>query len=366
MIDYSNSILALIASLLNHYGHSTKHQTLPELDKLLIKDYNNIIVMLFDGMGTAIIEKHLSNDTFLRKHLKSSLSSVFPPTTTAATTTIETGLSPIEHGWLGWSLYFDEIDANVNLFPNTISGSGGIQAADYHVARKYIPYKDVFTKIRETGNAEAYYVSPFSSYNCKTLDAVFNTVQTLSKSDKRKYIYSYWHQPDFNMHELGTESEIVKKDILDINDRVERLSKSLKDTLLIVTADHGLIDTTWKSLTDYPSITDCLRRAPCLESRALAFFIKPGMEALFEREFTKYFSDCYKLYTKQEVIESKIFGNGTPNKRSFGFIGEYLAIAFSNISIESSASTEHAQFKAAHAGLTENELSIPFIAIDLC
>jgi len=105
-VDYNNSLLALIASVQKHYGVPTSHKTLKTLDDLLEKNYKNVVVMLFDGLGTAVLKKHLPEEAFLRRHLKETISSVFPPTTVAATVTLGSGLSPIEHGWLGWSLYF--------------------------------------------------------------------------------------------------------------------------------------------------------------------------------------------------------------------------------------------------------------------
>lgn len=144
--EYDKSLLSLASSVLKHFGAESSHASYPYVDDLIAKDYMNVVVMLFDGLGTKILDKHLPEDSFLRKHFVESFSSVFPPTTTAATVSIESGLSPAEHGWLGWSLYFSSIDTTVSIFPNTISGSKGVQAAQYHVARKFLPYKNIFTK----------------------------------------------------------------------------------------------------------------------------------------------------------------------------------------------------------------------------
>ena len=221
-IDYDNSLLSLVSSVLKHYKVDTAHPTLPEADGLLNGNYKNVVVMLFDGMGTAILEKHLRPDSFLRSHLERTISSVFPPTTTAATVTMETGLSPIEHGWLGWSLYFDEIGENVNIFPNTLSGSAGIPAADYGVAQRYIPYTDIFEKIDRQEGVKAYRVSPFSSYRSKSASEICDTVKKLCGEDGRKYIYTYWHQPDYDMHDLGTAHEKITEDIAEIKaERIE-------------------------------------------------------------------------------------------------------------------------------------------------
>ncbi len=273
-IDYGNSLLSLSSSVLSYYGVGTHHNTLAALDKLLIKNYKNLVVMLFDGMGTAILEKHLPKDAFLRRNIKGVFSSVFPPTTTAATLSMMTGLSPIEHGWLGWSLYFDEIGANVSIFPNTLSGSGGLPAADYNVAERCLPYKTIFEKINEASNGEvrANCVSPYSSYKSQSVEEIIETVKTLCNEDGRCFIYTYWPQPDYDMHELGTSDSRITNIIKDINYSVEDMCASLSDTLLIITADHGLVDTGWRFISDYPDIAECLVRAPSIETRACAFF----------------------------------------------------------------------------------------------
>ena len=94
--DYENSILSVVSSVLNHYGvKDCPHPTQKKVDELLKRDPRNVVILLFDGMGINIIEKHLPKDSFLRTHLMTTVSSVFPPTTVAATTTIQSGRSPL-------------------------------------------------------------------------------------------------------------------------------------------------------------------------------------------------------------------------------------------------------------------------------
>ena len=64
--NYDRSILSIASSVLNHFGvKDCQHKTLPEFDKLLEKDYKNIIVMLFDGLGTSTLKYHLEENDFL-------------------------------------------------------------------------------------------------------------------------------------------------------------------------------------------------------------------------------------------------------------------------------------------------------------
>lgn len=367
--DYDNSILALCSSVLSYYGVKTNHRTLSDTDVLLEKNYKNVVVMLFDGMGTAILEKYLdelNKRSFFRRNFKKTISSVFPPTTTAATMTMETGLSPIEHGWLGWSLYFSEINQTVSIFPNTISGSNGAEAADYNVARRYISFDNVYEKIEKAtaGDVKAFCVSPFSSFHSQSSQEICDTVVSLCSESGRKYIYTYWHQPDYDMHDLGTNHRKITENIELFDSQVEKMCSALTDTLVIVTADHGLIDTDWRFLPDFPEMEACFIRRPSIESRALTFFIKDGMHKVFETEFQNNFGEFYKLMTKREVLNMKLFGDGIPHPKSLDFIGDYLAAATGTTSIESFPSQTHDLFRAAHAGLTEDEMNIPLIVFE--
>lgn len=364
MPNYNKSLLSLISSVLKYYGYKTEHATLPALDELLNKNYKNVVVMLFDGMGDEIMKRHLSKDDFLSRNQRDVISSVFPPTTTAATTTMECGLSPIEHGWLGWTLYFEEINKSVSLFPNTEILTNN-QAADFHVAERYLCYESVFEKIKKAtnGQVKADIVSVFSEYKTDSVDSICNVVERLCGDSEKRYIYTYYKQPDYDMHGLGVGHDSVHKQIRKINDRVQEMCERLEDTLVIVTADHGLLDIEWKHLKDYPDICDCLERIPTVEMRALNFYIKAGREEEFEKAFNMHFSDDYELMTKEQALESKIFGPGMPHAEINKILGEYIAVAKGPVSINV-APDKAFLFKAAHAGTTADEYNVPFIVIE--
>lgn len=369
MIRYEKSLLALTASVLSHYGVPTKHATLPEADALLRKNYQNVVVLLFDGMGCNALRRHLREDSFLRRHCHGTLCSVFPPTTTAATTTAESGLSPIEHGWLGWTLRFREVDANVSAFSNVLAGTDGTPAADYPLARTHLAYKTVFEQIREAtgGRVAAHHVSNFSTTSPRhydTAEALCHAVGELCRGGGRKFVYGYWNQPDYDMHDYGVDHPRIAADLTEIDATVKALAERLTDTLLIVTADHGLINTEWRFLSDYPAILDCLTRAPSVEPRAMSLFVKDSERERFETLFSQAFGDAYILCTRERILAEGYFGDGTPHPRVADFIGDYVAIATGNVSIEPCAPRTEDMFRAAHAGLTAEEMEIPFVVIE--
>lgn len=362
--DYDRSILSISASVLKYFGvKDCSHKTLPEFDEFLKKDYKNIIVMLFDGLGVSAINQHLSENDFLRKHLVCPISSVYPSTTVAATTAIESGYSPAETAWLGWDLYFEEIGENVTIFRNTLQKNGKI-AAKYNVAKKYIPYKRIFQRIEEVrGRKTAYCVSAFSKYRSRSVRHICKTVKRISKRRKQKYIYTYWHQPDNIMHIYGVSSTEVKYEIQMINKEVENLCKNLKNSLVIVTADHGQTDCVNKYLEDYPVLTDMLKIPPSVETRALSLFVNEGKAEAFKEEFNKYFGSDFRLMTKEEVFSEGLFGCGEAHKKTSDFIGDFLAVATGNVMLN----FKRSDFEAigGHAGLTKEEMTVPFIAIEV-
>jgi len=318
--------------------------------------------MLFDGMGMDALEHHLPEDSFLRCHLFKTISSVFPPTTTAATTSILSGLTPYEHGWLGWSLYFKEIDKIVDLYPNTVKDSNGVQAADYHVAGKYIPFQTIGSAIDRAGHGRMVTIAPFDGHRITKHDELFSTVRLICGEPGNKFVYAYWNQPDDIMHKTGCHGELAKEMMGRINRSVEALCGTLHDTLLLVIADHGHIDTRYKFICDYPQIVSTLERPFAIESRSAAFYVKSDCRGRFEAEFTKAFGDAFLLLTRDEVLEKGLFGSGAQHPRFLESIGDYLAIATGDVAL--AFSREARQFVSNHAGLTEQEMDVPLIVIE--
>jgi len=191
--DYDHSIVSVTNSVLRAFGAQRRHTSLPLLDDALARGYRNVVLMLFDGMGTEALETHLPDNSFLRRHVVDTLSSVFPSTTSAALPSIESGLTPYEHGWLGWNLYFRELDQIVDLFPNTVKDSHGVPAAEFHAARTFLPFETITPAIVQAGLGRMITISPYDGIRVSTQDALFDAVRNTCGEPGRKYIYAYWN-----------------------------------------------------------------------------------------------------------------------------------------------------------------------------
>mgnify|MGYP003419721700 CR=1 FL=1 len=88
------------------------------------------------------------------------------------------------------------------------------------------------------------------------------------------------------MHEYGTTSQIVKVKLLEIEEQVEKLANELpNETIVLITADHGLIDVDPIELNNYPDFVDCLSKPFAGEGRFAQFYVKEGMQSIFEELF---------------------------------------------------------------------------------
>lgn len=362
--DYNNCLVNLISSILKYFEADYYHSTLKDVDRILSDNqFKNVVLILNDGLGTNILERTLNKDDFLIKNKLRDITSVFPATTTASTTSITTGLTPMEHCWIGWYLYVADIDKTIVTYLNTLKDSN-IPAADYNVPKKYFPYKSVFENINEKGKYKAFNISPYGDvkYDFEHPNDMYANITELCNNEGKKFMYAYYHNPDHLMHDYGVNHQTVKENIEYINDSIEKLCENMTDTLVIVTADHGLIDVEYKNLTDYPTLKSMLLRETSIEPRAVNFFIKPGMNQKFEIEFKKYFGEDFILLTKEQVFARNVFGFGDENIRFKSCIGDYLAIGISNIAILDEY--DENPLIANHAGITEDETVVPLILIN--
>lgn len=168
--NYNECITNLACSIRKYFKLDYKHNTIEYIDKILEeKQPKNVVTILCDGMGSNIIDRILTKDSFLIKHRIKPITTVFPATTVAATTSAMTGLNPIETAMLGWNMYYKPLNKIITTFLNCEKGDSKYiklkEAEEYK--HKNMITKSIMEEINEKGNDSSYILFPFGMSHMK-------------------------------------------------------------------------------------------------------------------------------------------------------------------------------------------------------
>lgn len=359
--DYQNSILNVTSSILKYYNVTTKVPSIKLLDDTLKKGYRNVVYILVDALGIDVLKRHEDISPFLNADKAKDITSVFPPTTVSATTSVLTGLPPIETGWLGWCQYVKEVDKSVIFFMNKDYYDDKTKF-DKNISEEYCPVKQIYELIEEK-NSDVKTIEIFPAFKEKEHDTFMKQCQSIvghCKKQGKHFIYTYWDKLDTIMHDKGPGAIETNKMLRTIEQGYVYLKEHLdEDTLIILIADHGQVDVCPIELRRYSELWETFAHEPSIESRATAFFIKEGKKEKFESIFQHYFKDYFMLLKSEDVLSMNLFGYGNEHPKTKEFIGDYMAIAIDHYYFKNAEGTYF--MKGQHAGLLEEEMMVPLI-----
>lgn len=364
--DYDHSILGIPNSILKHYGISNDYPTLPVLDKALAKNYKNVVLLILDGLGTDMLNHNMHVFSFLRRNIKDKITSVFPPTTTSATTTYYSSLPPISHGWIGWSPYFKEHNRVIELFRNKDLYTQ--KNLDIEPVSNMLHYEHITTQITQI-NKDVTTTKVFPAFmpnGAKNFAELCQKIQAQTNQQGNQFILAYWNDPDHTSHEFGPYSKEVKLTIKNINQHIKNMCQNLKDTLVIISADHGQIEVSdIVYIDEYDGVVDCLQAPLSIDERVSAIFLKEGAEQKFKQLFEQYFSKDFILIKSDDALAQNLFGKGVIHPKVKDFLGDYLIISTSTKSLRQRLpnSAPEPKLKGAHSGLLKKEMLVPLILI---
>jgi len=380
--NYKNgSIVNLMSSIKRTFGGNSKYAPLENFDFSNFSG-KNIVLIVIDGLGYDFLTKH-GKDSFLHKNLKRKMTSVFPATTASAMTTYSTGLAPQQHALTGWFMFLKEIGAISVILPFTT------RAGDLRLSEGKIKYKDIYNEKSFfddlKGNSfsikdKAYIDSDYSrltdgkakKLSFSNLNGFFKQInKALNATKERKYILAYWAKLDAACHEKGTDSIEAKKHFDELDKKIKSFSKSLKNknATLIISADHGLINTKEKNkiieLKNHPKFVETLAMPLSGEPRVVYCYVKPQKVKEFENYVKTEFKNACDLYKSDDLIKSDYFGLFEPNQKLKDRIGDYTLIMKENYIMKDLVLGEEQHiYVGNHGGMSEEEMFVPLIVIE--
>lgn len=378
--NYKNSsIVNLMSSLCQSMNYSTPYAPYTGLDKQKLQSYDNIILLVIDGLGYNFIQQ-VGKDSFFQKHLQDRLTSIFPSTTASAITAYSTGLSTQQHALTGWFVYFREV---------AMAGIGLPFTARAKNTPLPLPAKKImnFSNLYDNIDRSSYYIVPSSIKDTETTDVLAGKsqrrgysnltgfgkqiVQTISKDDSTKYIYAYWPNFDKLCHFNGVGSNKTKEHFQQLNDFVVNLSKKLSNTnsLLLVSSDHGMLDIKPENhiyMKDHPKLAETLVMPLSGEPRIPYCYVKASRIDDFLEYMEKHLSYAYRVKKSTDLIAENYFGLGKENIRLRDRIGDFTLLPKGDYVFKDGVMGEKIHdFIGYHAGSSPQEMYIPLVVKEL-
>ncbi len=338
----------------------------------------NIVLLVLDGLGDGQVAQ-LPATSWLRRHQRVRLTSVFPSTTATAVTTFLTGAAPQQHGLTGWHMYFRELGSVLAILPGRPRFGGGPLSQAGVPVGELLGHRSLYDRLA----VDSHVVSPAyiaqSDFNrahlgraqlhaYRGLAEMLTTIAAVVRDgSSRQFVYAYWPELDSIGHAAGSGSAAARAHLLELDAALAALHEALRgtDTLLLVTADHGMLDTTESdriSLDDHPVLADCLALPLCGEPRLAYCYLRPGRERVFENYVRSALASVAELRPSRELLAEGWFGPGEPHPRLAERIGDYVLILQDRYVIKDWLPFEPRYVQVGvHGGLSTAEMYVPLI-----
>lgn len=348
-------------------------------ERLGLSPARRACVVLVDGLGLHNLTA--AGDGVaptLNRAPRTALRSAFPSTTATNMAALGTGLPGGRTGLLGYTVRNPEDGRLLNM----ISWQGGpdpvswqrhptvfeLMAAQDHLSVSVGPWLFEASPLTLAALRGAEYES------AESLDErVDRTLEVLAEPEVR-LATMYWGDVDKTGHEHGWQSQEWREELARLDVALARLAASVPpETLLLVTADHGMIDVPRgeSEIFGGPARTDVASRPALADGVALVageprichVYAEPGAAAAVLASWRAELGERADVRSRQEAIEAGWFGPVEDRFRAV--IGDVVAAMHGDIAVQDSRTQTAASLELVgmHGSGTPTESTVPLIRL---
>lgn len=323
-----------------------------------------VVLLVIDGLGWEQLEE--------RRHLAPTLSSltggpittVAPSTTSTALTSITTGLTPGEHGLLGYRIdvggevlnvlrwYTARGDARRSIEPDRLQPFEPFLGERVPAVSKSELEGSAFTAAHMRGVVRAGY---------RTSSGLAVNVAQQVRAGER-FVYAYYDGIDKVAHERGfgehydAELRFVDRMVADV---LEALPSG---AALLVTADHGQVHVGDRIVHLHPDVVRCLRpqHGQSGEGRFRWLHARPGAAPDLLAAAAEHHSDVAWVHSRSDLIDREWFGP-VVSPPTAGRLGDVAIVPFEPVSFHDPEDSGLFPLVCRHGSLTAAEMLVPLL-----
>lgn len=337
--------------------------------QLGLKQVDRVCVVLIDGLGLNNLKENPESAPFLTSLLESSAPGLsgFPSTTAASMGTFGTGSSTGQTSMVGYSA----INPQTGELGNFVSWKG--LGDPLKIQRHPV----IFDQLSRAGaNVTSVSLGRFAHSGMTQAalrGATYRSADSLTEHvdiaafelGQPGLVHLYWGEVDKIGHHQGTNSSQWRTALAKADYEISRLYQSLPPaTALIVTADHGMINTDPAKLIDISNHYGLSQGVQAIagEPRASHVYLNsPGSASQVAKRWTQELGDKALVLTKDQAVGGGLFGTAT--KYTQTWIGDLVVMMTGTgiIADTTTATPASLRLLGVHGSLTPTEVEIPLL-----
>jgi hypothetical protein len=204
----------------------------------------------------------------------------------------------------------------------------------------------------------------------RSLPEIFASISELTQEKlKPRYIYAYYPDLDSHSHRYGTDSRQAQQTLAAFDAHFGELRRRLRgsNTWLLVTADHGFIDSPGRrviDVDDHPQLAALLQRPLCGERRVAYCYVAEAKRPAFETYVRRHLGRACHLYASEQLIAAGWFGPPPYHRALASRVGDYTLLMKDNWTIKDWLPGEKRYtMLGVHGGTSSSEMRVPLIAV---
>jgi hypothetical protein len=321
-----------------------------------------VVLLVLDGLGWEQLQGRLHLAPTLASMVGGPITTVAPSTTATALTSIATGLTPGEHGLVGYRMDVGGEVMNVlrwhtaagdvrrTVEPRRTQPFEPFMGHDVPVVSRAELEGTAFTEAHLRGSRPRGWRSPSS---------IPVVVSQLLKAGER-FVYAYYDGIDKIAHERGFgpfyDAELALADRL-VADVLAALPEG---AVLLVTADHGQVQVGEHVLDPHPDVLRLVRMQSG-EGRFRWLHARPGAAAELAAAALEHHADVAWVRTRQEVLEQGWFGP-VVSAPVASRLGDVAMVTHAQVSFHDPDDGGLYPLQCRHGSLTSAEMLVPLLA----
>lgn len=335
--------------------------------RLGIPRARHVVVVLLDGLGHLQLEARRGHAPFLRSIESSIVTAGYPTTTAASLGMFGTGQPSGRTGMTGYTA----LNPRTGELANLISWEGADTPEEWQRQPSLLEQaaQDGFTittlgKRSFAGSGLTQAVLRGGHFvGAESLADRIDVA--LGAANKSGVSYCYWGEIDAAGHRYGWQSEEWVAAVEDADRELRRLASQLpRDTVMVVTADHGMVDVTGAPRWDAGEHAELLQgvRLTAGEPRALHLHLDTGVDPLTVAErWREVLGKNAAVVTKKEAEAGGLFGEILEDVSAR--IGDVVVAMAGRATVIDSRtqSKQSMSLIGVHGSLTREELQVPLL-----